>query len=443
MPRACYLGLGRWARLLAVVETRQQDRSEALHRAALAVIPGGVNSPVRSWSAVGLNPRFVESARGTSIRDADGHSYTDYVASFGPLILGHADPVVVDAVVTAAAKGTSYGATTAAEVELAESLCRRFTSLERIRLVNSGTEATMSAIRLARAATGREGIVKFGGCYHGHADGLLVRAGSGATTLGVPDSPGVPASFADLTRVARFNDLDSLEAVCDKTTAAVIVEPVAGNMGVVPPRPGFLEGLCEMAAARGALVIFDEVISGLRLGPGGYQGLAGFTPDLTCLGKIIGGGLPVGAYGGRAELMDMLAPVGPVYQAGTLAGNPLAVAAGLATLRRLDELDPYDRLEDLGARLEDGIRAALADRGCVQRVGSMLTVFFGPSQVTNYDEATTADTQRFARFFRAALDQSLWIPPSQFESWFVSVVHSQADIDATVEAVERALLASD
>ncbi|RMF19964.1 MAG: glutamate-1-semialdehyde-2,1-aminomutase [Deltaproteobacteria bacterium] len=418
--------------------------SKKLFERALEVIPGGVNSPVRAWKAVGGAPRFVVSASGARITDADGREYLDYIASWGPMILGHAHPEVVAALHDALERGTSFGASTELEVELAEKIVSLVPSVERVRLVSSGTEATMSAIRLARGATGRPAIVKFAGCYHGHSDGLLVRAGSGATTLGVPDSPGVPEDVVRWTRVARYNDLDSVERLCDDQCAAVIVEPVAGNMGVVPPKPGFLEGLRELTRERGALLIFDEVISGLRVSLGGYQAVSGVVPDLTCLGKIIGGGLPVGAYGGRADVMDQISPSGPVYQAGTLSGNPLAVCAGLKTLEILERDRPYERLDRLGARLEDGLRRALGSRpGCVQRVGSLLTLFFGVDRVEDYDGALSADTDRFARFFRAMLDEGVWIAPSQFEAWFIGTAHTEDDIDRTIEAAERAVAASD
>lgn len=411
---------------------------------ARRAIPGGVNSPVRAWSAVGGAPRFVESASGCRIRDVEGREYLDYIGSWGPMVAGHAAPSVIDAVVDAARLGTSFGAATPREVEFAERICARFPSIERLRSVSSGTEATMSALRLARAATGREAIVKFAGCYHGHSDALLVRAGSGAMTHGVPDSPGVPKSVVDLTRVARFNDLDSVRAVCSSDVAAVIVEPVAGNMGVVPPAPGFLEGLREITTANGSLLIFDEVMTGLRLGPAGYQSRTAVRPDLTTLGKIVGGGLPLAAYGGRADLMDLISPAGPVYQAGTLSGNPLAVAAGMATLDLLEGPRPYEMLEESSAYLEKGLLEAMAGRpGCVQRVGSMITLFFGPSQVRNYDEALACDTARFGRFFGALIEEGVWIPPSQFEAWFVSLAHHRADLDQTVAAVARALAASD
>jgi len=420
------------------------ERSDRLFEAALATIPGGVNSPVRAWKSVGGRPRFVASASGCTIRDVDGNEYVDYIGSWGPMILGHAHPRVLAALHAAMERGTSFGAPTESEIGLAERICRRFASIDCVRLVNSGTEATMSALRVARGFTGRSEIVKFAGCYHGHADSLLVRAGSGATTLGVPDSPGVPAETVALTRVAAFNDLDSVRAVVSERTAAIIVEPVAGNMGVVPPASEFLNGLRRICDEVGALLIFDEVMTGFRLAPSGYQAISGVVPDLTCLGKIIGGGLPVGAYGGRAEVMARIAPAGPVYQAGTLSGNPLAVAAGIATLDELDAHPPYARLESLAARLESGLRDALEGRtGCVQRVGSMITPFFGVDRVTRYEDALRADTERFARFFRALLDQGVWIPPSQFEAWFVSAAHDEATIDRTCEAVARAVAAAD
>ena len=407
-------------------------------------MPGGVNSPVRAWSAVGLEPRFVHEAEGSRIVDVEGRSYIDYVGSWGPMLLGHRDPVLVEAIVAAAGRGTSFGATTAGEVELARRLCQRFASLESLRLVNSGTEATMSALRLARAATGRDSIIKFAGCYHGHSDSLLVAAGSGASTFGVPTSPGVPTGYAGLTRVAEFNDAGSVDRLCDQEVAAIIVEPVAANMGVVAPEPGFLASLREIADEHGALLIFDEVVTGLRLGPGGYQDITGVKPDLSCLGKVIGGGLPIGAYGGRRAPMEQVSPAGPVYQAGTLAGNPLAVAAGLATLDRLDALRPWEALEGAAASLAEGISAQLGGRlGCVQRVGSMLTLFFGVERVGGWADAERNDRERFAAFFAALLEQGVWIPPSPFESWFVSTAHSPQDIERTIEAVGMALAASD
>jgi glutamate-1-semialdehyde 2,1-aminomutase len=420
-----------------------QNSRELFERAKL-VIPGGVNSPVRAWSSVGGSPRFVARSRGARIVDEEGREYIDHVCSWGPMLLGHAPPTVIEALAAALECGTSYGAPTVGEVELAEEICEAVPSIERVRLLSSGTEATMSALRLARAATGREEIIKFAGCYHGHGDGLLVRAGSGATTLGVPDSPGVPQAVAALTRIARYNDLESVERVVGANTAAIIVEPVAGNMGVVPPEAGFLEGLRALADDCGAVLIFDEVISGFRVALGGYQSMCGVLPDLTCLGKVIGGGLPVGAYGGRAELMEQIAPSGPVYQAGTLSGNPLAVAAGLATVRELRRSPPYEELERRGARLADGLRAALGTRpGCVQRVGSMMTLFFGVERVHDYDDAAHLDTARFGRFFQAMLDEGIWLPPSQYEALFVSAAHADSDVDTTIAAAHRALAASD
>ncbi len=418
--------------------------SARLFERAARVIPGGVNSPVRAWKAVGGAPRFVRSAEGAEITDADGRCYIDFIGSWGPMILGQRHPEVVAELERAVAEGTSFGASTELEVELAERLCALVPSLEKVRLVNSGTEATMSAVRLARGATGRSSIIKFAGCYHGHSDGLLVRAGSGATTLGVPDSPGVPEEIAGLTKVAQYNDLPSVERLCGDDVAAVIVEPVAGNMGVVPPQAGFLEGLRRLTRDCGALLIFDEVISGFRAGLGGYQALCGVTPDLTCLGKIIGGGLPVGAYGGKADIMEQISPSGPVYQAGTLSGNPLAVRAGLTTLDILERDRPYERMEALAGRLEQGLREALGTRsGCVQRVGSLLTLFFGPASVGNYDDALSCDGERFAGFFRAMLEEGIWIAPSQYEAWFLCAAHTDEHIERTVEAAKRAIAASD
>jgi glutamate-1-semialdehyde 2,1-aminomutase len=416
-----------------------------LFERAQAVIPGGVNSPVRAFRSVGGQPLFIKSGSGARVRDVDGNEYIDFVGSWGPLILGHAHPAVVEAIQRAARDGSSFGAPTEAEVELAELIAELVPGIQMVRLVSSGTEATMSAIRLARGFTSRDKIVKFDGCYHGHADGLLVKAGSGPLTLGIPDSPGVPAGLAGETISVGYNDLDAVQRAFEQfgpEIAAVIVEPIAGNMGVVPPADGFLRGLRQMTERAGALLIFDEVITGFRVGLSGAQGRYGVTPDLTCLGKIIGGGLPVGAYGGRREILENMAPVGPIYQAGTLSGNPIAVASGLATLRVLQEPDVYDHLESLTARLSDGLAAA-ATSGDVpltfNRVGSMMTGFFADRPVTDYDSARRSNTDRYARYFRAMLERGVYLAPSQFEAAFVSLAHTEADIDRVVEAASEAL----
>ena len=424
-----------------------RTKSEELFRKALRLMPGGVNSPVRAFRAVGGEPIFVEAGKGSRLTDVDGHSYIDYVMSWGPLILGHCHPEVMESLARVLETGTSFGACTAAEVELAERIQEAFPSLQRVRLVNSGTEATLSALRVARAATRREKILKFEGCYHGHSDSLLVKAGSGVATLGLPDSPGVPRALAELTITVPFNDTAALEEAFRghrHQLAAVIVEPVAGNMGCVPPRMGFLERLRALTAEQGTVLIFDEVMTGFRVAYGGAQQLYGIQPDLTTLGKIIGGGLPVGAYGGNAALMDLVAPAGPVYQAGTLSGNPLAVAAGLKTLELLRRPGFYERLEALAARLAAGVQGEAARAGValtVNRVGSMFTPFFTPDPVTDYASAKKADTAAFGRFFRTLLERGVYLPPSQFEAAFVSSAHSEEDINATVEAAGVAFAA--
>jgi glutamate-1-semialdehyde 2,1-aminomutase len=419
-------------------------RSDKLFAAASRIMPGGVNSPVRAFTAVGATPLFVERARGAYIEDADGHTYIDYVMSWGPLIHGHAPRGLVKALAAAAARGTSYGAPTELETRLAQRVATLMPSIERIRFVSSGTEAVMSAARLARAFTERDKIVKFEGCYHGHADPFLVKAGSGAMTLGVPTSPGVPSGAARDTLVARYNDLESLDRLFDENRtaiAAVIVEPIAGNMGVVAPREGFLDGLRRLCTRDGTLLVFDEVISGFRAAAGGAQQATGVKPDLTCLGKIIGGGLPVGAYGGRADIMELLAPSGPVYQAGTLSGNPLAMTAGLWSL---EQLSPklYRHLTRLGARLAAGLADAARSAGVplqVNAFGSVLTPFFTTAPVRDYQSAATADTSAYATFFRGMLERGVYPPPSQFEAWFVSAAHTERDIDRTVKAAREAL----
>ncbi|MGE3962207.1 MAG: glutamate-1-semialdehyde 2,1-aminomutase [Dehalococcoidia bacterium] len=416
-------------------------RSRAAMERARRVLPGGVDSPVRAYRAVGGDPVVLARGEGARVWDVDGREYVDYVCSYGPLILGHAHPRVVAAITDAARLGTSFGAPTEPEAILGECVVDAVPSIEMVRFVSSGTEAAMSVLRLARAATGRDLILKFEGCYHGHADGLLVAAGSGAATLALPDSPGVPRAYAEQTLLARYNDLASVHARFDAhrgRIAAVIVEPVAGNMGVVPPAEGFLEGLRSLCDEDGALLVFDEVITGFRASYGGAQAVCGVTPDLTALGKIIGGGLPVGAYGGRRELMEQMAPSGPVYQAGTLSGNPLAMAAGHATLKVLHEdLTAYDRLDALAARLADGLARAARDAGvplAVTRSASVVTPFFLDVTPTNYDEAKRADNAAFARFHAAMLARGIHLAPSQFEGWFLSAAHDDALIDRTVEA---------
>ena len=423
----------------------QNTKSEKLFAEAQKYIPGGVNSPVRSFRAVGGTPPFLARGRGSRVWDVDGNEYIDFLGSWGPLVLGHAHPKVVEALKKAAEGGTSFGAPVELEVELARLICQAMPSIEKVRLVNSGTEACMSALRLARAFTGRSKIIKFSGCYHGHADGLLVKAGSGAMTHGIPTSAGVPDSYAQETLVADYNDLTSVEQLFEShpgEIAAVIVEPVAGNMGVVPPAEGFLAGLGRITAERGALLILDEVITGFRVAPGGAQELFDLTPDITCLGKIIGGGLPVGAYGGRAEIMEMVAPLGPMYQAGTLSGNPLAVTAGLATLRELQQPVTYQRLEALGQRLASGLSQACQQAqvpSTINRVGSMLTGFFTGGQVDSLAGVERADAARYGRYFHAMLERGVYFAPSQFEAAFVSLAHTDEDIDRTVEMATEAL----
>ena len=420
-------------------------RSRRLFENARKLIPGGVNSPVRAFGQVGEVPRFVARGKGAHLFDVDGNEYVDYVLSWGPLILGHADAGVLRAVRAAMQGGTSFGAPTELETQLARKICDALPSVERVRMVSSGTEATMSALRLARAATGRPRILKFEGCYHGHADALLVGAGSGVATLGIPGSPGVPASFTELTVQAPYNDLAAVRdafARWGDEIACVIVEPVAGNMGLVTPEPGFLEGLREICDRAGALLILDEVMTGFRVAWRGAQGFYGVEPDLTCLGKVIGGGLPAAAYGGPRELMERLAPDGPVYQAGTLAGNPLAMAAGLETLRRLDAPGTYERLTALSTRLAEGFRDAAVEAGVelyTNAVGGMFGFFFHPGPVRNFAEARKAEGERFRRFFSAMLEQGVYLPPSPYEACFVSLAHRPADIERTLEAAREAM----
>lgn len=423
------------------------DNSNELFRRAEQKIPGGVNSPVRAFRSVGRNPLFIARAQGARLWDIDDNEFLDYVGSWGPMILGHGHAKVLEAIREAAANGTSFGAATIREVELAELITSLVPSIEMVRMVNSGTEATMSAIRLARAFTGREKILKFEGCYHGHADSFLIKAGSGAMTLGIPDSPGVTRSTGNDTMTAQFNSLTSVEQVVEanpKQIACVIVEPVVGNMGCVPPAKGFLDGLRDLCTKHGILLIFDEVMTGFRVAPGGAQQLYRIDPDLTTLGKIIGGGLPVGAYGGKKEIMNMIAPSGPVYQAGTLSGNPLAMAAGLATLRLLMETpDIYTKLEETSSRLENGFKRIIERRKLplVQnRVGSMFTLFFTPAAVVDFTTAKASDTKKFAKYFGAMLERGIYLPPSQFEAAFLSTAHTERDIDSTVAAAEEALI---
>jgi glutamate-1-semialdehyde 2,1-aminomutase len=421
------------------------EKSVRLFAEAQQYIPGGVNSPVRAFKSVGGNPVYIAKGEGSRVVDVDGNTYIDYIGSWGPLILGHAHPKVLAAIQEAAALGTSFGAPTERETEMAKLVCEIVPSVEVVRMVNSGTEATMSALRLARGYTKRNKIMKFEGCYHGHADSLLIKAGSGVATLGLPDSPGVPEATAINTITVPYNDLESVKMAFEAfgdDLAAVIVEPVAGNMGVVPPQPGFLQGLREITQRYGTLLIFDEVMTGFRVARGGAQELYGITPDLTTMGKVIGGGLPVGAYGGRRDIMLQIAPAGPIYQAGTLSGNPLAMAAGLTTLRELGQEGVYERLEALSARLAEGLADNARKLGIphtVNRVGSMVCLFFTETPVVNYETAKTSDLERFSKYFRHLLEEGVMIPPSQFEGMFVSLAHTEADIERTIEASYSAM----
>jgi len=418
------------------------SKSIRLYRLATATIPGGVNSPVRAWRSVGGVPKFIDRGRGAHIYDADGNEYMDFVASWGPLVLGHAHPKVISALGRRAIKGTSFGAPTEQEVKLSQFVCHLMPSIGRLRLVSSGTEATMSAIRLARAYTGREKIVKFDGCYHGHSDGLLVKAGSGVATLGLPDSPGVPRGIARETLIAKFNDMTSVRKLFarhGKTIAAIIIEPVCGNMGVIPSTPEFLRSLRLLTRRYGALLVFDEVITGFRVALGGAQAIYKVRPDLTCLGKILGGGLPLAAFGGRREIMDLLAPEGPVYQAGTLSGNPLAVSAGLTTLKVLARPGSYAVLERKGKIIEEGFKKVLRKyriKGTINRAGSMLTLFFGVDSVRNADDARKCDRERFARYFHGMLERGIYLPPAPLEAAFISLAHTDADLDRAIAAFD-------
>ncbi|MCC6356812.1 MAG: glutamate-1-semialdehyde 2,1-aminomutase [Verrucomicrobiae bacterium] len=423
----------------------RREQSDRLFAEALRHIPGGVNSPVRAFRGVGGTPFFARRAHGCRVEDADGNEYIDYVCSWGPNILGHGAKPVVDAVIRAAAHGLSFGIPNPAEVDLAARIRRWVPSVEKVRACNSGTEATMSCVRLARGFTGRDLIVKFEGCYHGHVDSLLVAAGSGALTLGRPDSAGVPARLAELTVVLPFNDIGALRATFGergREIAAVIIEPVPANAGLYLPEPGYLECLRELCTAHGAVLIFDEVMTGFRLARGGAQEIYGITPDLTAFGKVIGGGLPVGAFGGRADIMDHLAPLGPVYQAGTLSGNPLAMAAGLAQLDELEARDGFRALEATGAALEGALREAARgheDRLCLKRIGSMFCMYFTPGPVRNLAEAKRSDTKAFAKFFHAMLDRGIYLAPSQFEAGFLSLAHGPPDVEATARAAAASL----
>lgn len=419
--------------------------SHKLFLEAQEIIPGGVNSPVRAWRAVEGTPLFIQRGRGCRVVDADGKEYIDYIGSWGPLIAGHAHPQVVRALEQAVKRGTSFGAPTAKEIELARMVTEAVPSVEKVRLTSSGTEATMTALRVARGYTGRTKIIKFAGCYHGHNDALLVRAGSGALTFSQPDSQGVPEAFASQTLIAEYNDLASVEANITAnldTVAAVIIEPVPGNMGLVLPDPGFLADLRALTQDAGVLLVFDEVMSGFRLAYGGAQELYNIDPDLSCFGKVIGGGLPLAAVGGKADIMDCLAPLGLVYQAGTLSGNPLAVTAGVETLKIMKHPGAYERLNELGGRLADGLRRAIQDAGiqaCVNQLGSMITVFFGVDQARNYSAAVNCDTKLFARYFHGMIERGIYLPPSQFEAAFVSLAHGEPEIDETIFAATEVM----
>ena len=425
---------------------RTFNRSREMYEQACRLLPGGVDSPVRAFRAVGGNPLFIERGQGARVYDVDGNAYIDYVCSWGPLILGHAHPAVTAGLAGVIAGGTSFGAPTERELVLAGLITEALPSVEKVRFVNSGTEATMSAARLARAFTGRQKIIKFAGCYHGHADSFLVQAGSGALTLGVPSSPGVPPGIGSLTMVLPYNDLDSVREALQQwgsEIAAVIVEPVAANMGVALPGPGFLDGLRQLTREAGCLLIFDEVITGFRLGYGGAQGYYGITPDLTCLGKIIGGGLPVGAYGGRAEIMGLVAPDGPVYQAGTLSGNPVAMEAGIVTLNLLKQPGIYQQLEERGEHLGQGLARAAMEAGIdttLNRIGSLMSLFFCSESVTDLDSALKSNQEQFAQYFNLMLNEGIYLAPSQFEALFVSLAHTREDLDQTIKAAGRVFL---
>lgn len=421
-------------------------KSKILFEKALGLMPGGVNSPVRAFKAVGGSPLFIKSAKGSKIYDVDGNEYIDYVLSWGPMILGHCHPSVTKALKTAVDKGTSYGAPTPLEIELAQLVIKAYPSIEKIRMVNSGTEATMSAIRVARGFTGRDRVIKFEGCYHGHADGLLVKAGSGATTFGVPDSPGVPKSYARNTITIPFNDIKRFRETVKKewkSIACVILEPVVGNIGCVLPKPGFLEALRKETEKYGIVLIFDEVMTGFRVSYGGAQAYYGIKPDMTCLGKVIGGGLPVGAYGGRRDIMSMVAPEGPVYQAGTLSGNPLAMTAGIETLKMLSKKDTYEKLEKTMQYLEEGLKDAAQKAGIktrLYRAGTMFCTYFTDKDVVDYKTAKTSDTEKFSKFFTSMLNSGINLAPSQFEAGFISTAHSNVDIERTIEAAYKAFM---